>query len=63
MLALSILLLTTSSVLGFDAYAEKFCGEDLTKLWLDVVIVVDVSKEMTNYGLRLVSLRFVPRLQ
>ncbi|PIC45742.1 hypothetical protein B9Z55_005660 [Caenorhabditis nigoni] len=33
------------------AYYDRRCGEDLGNLWLDVVVVVDNSKGMTNGGL------------
>ncbi|CAL2032899.1 unnamed protein product [Caenorhabditis brenneri] len=38
-----------------DSYVDRICGEDQTKLWLDIVIVVDNSQGMTNMGLTSVA--------
>ncbi|PIC54145.1 hypothetical protein B9Z55_003520 [Caenorhabditis nigoni] len=34
---------------------DRQCGQDLTNLWLDVVVVVDNSKGMTNDGLQYIA--------
>ncbi|PIC45735.1 hypothetical protein B9Z55_005655 [Caenorhabditis nigoni] len=45
----------TTTASPISNYMDRQCGEDLSNLWLDVVVVVDTSKGMTNQGLTKVA--------
>ncbi|CAO4365200.1 unnamed protein product [Caenorhabditis nigoni] len=47
----------TTTASPISNYMDRQCGEDLSNLWLDVVVVVDTSKGMTNQGLTKVAAR------
>ncbi|PIC44862.1 hypothetical protein B9Z55_005081 [Caenorhabditis nigoni] len=52
LLATWLLLLSTSSkILAQNPPTDRLCGNDLSNLWLDVVVVVDNSIGMTQAGL------------
>ncbi|CAI2334854.1 unnamed protein product [Caenorhabditis sp. 36 PRJEB53466] len=59
LLATSYLLALAQSSTQAPGLTDRSCGNDLTNLWLDVVVVVDNSKGMTQEGLVQVAAQIV----
>ncbi|UMM16812.1 hypothetical protein L5515_013663 [Caenorhabditis briggsae] len=54
-----LLLATSSEILAQNPPTDRSCGNDLSNLWLDVVVVVDNSIGMTQAGLTEVAAQIV----
>ncbi|PIC44857.1 hypothetical protein B9Z55_005077 [Caenorhabditis nigoni] len=64
MLKISTLFLLVLAASPSQSVTDRSCGSDLTRLWLDIVFVVDNSKNMNLYNVyNTISALFIPLIQ